>query len=528
MDATHAFEPDAARPGSTGFEQALSEPRAQSSSGLTLAASVRSNDRGWNSRPESGKWLVDAHLSGADAKVDYRIDGWLAERGTSVWFGAGSTGKTQLMLWMAGMIASLPADRPEQTWLGGRIHGTGHVLILTAEDTREQIIGRLRDVVTHSMGQDGAARLRTCARLHVMPFLSMSEDEFKLPNPSLLEFDKERVWGPSEVMKEIRHYIYEWNRLHPSPDDRIVGVVMDSATSMSGFDSLDAQATTNFFFYLGRLCERLAIFWAVIGHTPKTTSIPRRNARETASSRLRGVAMWTTAPRLTVEVRTVQEWHERGRVHLEAPELRTWLDGRVDRRDLLVVYVAKANLKGASRGERYLARLDRGAFLDVTGRPAEALAILDDQARRRAAEGRAPEDAPAGNQPRAAASQAPNHRIGLVPAARRSGRPSRDAAHFTPGTALVREVIGKAYPDPRPGLRISANRLMSFIAELRGSEPRASRVTTASGGGKEPSRIGAINWHLDLLVAERTLEKQGRHYRLPASPSMPSDPGTSG
>lgn len=88
----------------------------------------------------------------------------MAERGPAVWFGAGSTGKTQLLLWMAAMIASRPQHRAP-TWLGGTINGTGHVLILTAEDARPQIIGRLRDIVETTMGQDAAAAHETCSRI---------------------------------------------------------------------------------------------------------------------------------------------------------------------------------------------------------------------------------------------------------------------------------------------------------------------------------------------------------------------------
>lgn len=517
MDATHDFQPDAERPLPLSLEEALGQPGASQAA----ACAEDSEPAGpanalWDSAPEMGKWMADAHLAGADAKVEYRIEGWLAERGTSVWFGAGSTGKTQLMLWMAAMVASRPEDRPEQIWLGGRIHGTGHVLVLTAEDTREQIMGRLKDVVTYSMGQDGAARSRTCSRLHVMPFLSMSEKEFKLPNPSLLALDKERVWGPSEVMLEIRRYISEWNRLHPDEEDRIVGVVMDSATSMSGFDSLDAQATTNFFFYLGRLCERLRIFWVVIGHTPKTTTIPRRSVRETAASRLRGVAMWTTAPRLTVEVRLAQEWHERGRVHVEAPALRNWLGDRVDRRNLLVVYVAKANLKGAWKDERYLARLPRGAFIDVTDQPDEALlsGLFEDGAQAQ------PVLHHGGSAAQSLSSQAAPR---TTPRARRrsAGRPRGTPADFAPGTDYVEALIGETHEDCPTGTRVSANRLQGVVVARRATEPRAALVTSAHGGGKVAARLGSINWHLDQLVGRGLLSKRGRHYLI--SGARPDD-----
>lgn len=85
----------------------------------------------WDSTNPPGHWLASQHLGEATSKTDFRIDGWLAAKGTSVWFGPGSTGKTQLLLWMASMIAS--TARPAQ-WLGREVHGTGHVLILSAED----------------------------------------------------------------------------------------------------------------------------------------------------------------------------------------------------------------------------------------------------------------------------------------------------------------------------------------------------------------------------------------------------------
>lgn len=477
-------------------------------------------NRRWNSGPEVGRWLAHGQLQPAGADVPYRIQGWLAKRGTSVWFGAGSTGKTQLMLWMAATIASRPEDRPDPTWLGGQVHGTGHVLILTAEDTREQVLERLRDVVTHSMGQNEAARQRTLSRLHVMPFLSMSETEFKLPNPSLLELNDKRIWSPSEVMIEIRRYISEWNRMHPAPEDRIVGVVMDSATSMSGFDSLDAPATTNFFFYLGRLCERLRIFWAVIGHTPKTAAVPRDNARETATSRLRGVAMWTTAPRMTVEVRLIQEWRSRQGTRLEAPELRTWLGRRVAREDLLVVYVAKANLKGAQRSERYLVRMKRGAFLDVTDRPDHLLrsGLLG-------ADGgdRADGDDLIGD-PSAVGEARPTAKRGNGGATKRKGRKPLDPARYHPGTALVLEIVRDACLERGPDVSFSINGLERAARSRAASDGRAALVLRAWGGGLKGSRPGSINWHVERLVAASLLVKQSRTYRLTAAPDAGSGP----
>lgn len=463
----------------------------------------------WDSYPTTDTWLADRHLGAASARPSYRIEGWLAETGTSVWFGAGSTGKTQLMLWMAAMVASRREDRREHVWLGGRINGTGHVLVLTAEDTRDQIISRLKDVVEHALGQDREASRRTCRRIHIMPFLSMSEDEFKHRNPSLFEqTPKDRHWEASAVMEEVRRYVRDWNQAQDDPEDRIVGVVMDSATSMSGFDSLDAQATTNFFFYLGRLCERLRIFWAIIGHTPKTTTLTRKTYRATAPSRLRGVAMWTTAPRLTVEVRLSQAWREGRKTTQEGQEHLDWLPGSWKPDNLLIVYVAKANLKHASKAERILARQRHGAFVDVTDMPEEALTDgslagwEEDPDVGAAAEPHI--NAPARASVRATSPHSASKR-------RAAGRPKGDPAAFAPGTALVMELIHELQSEANCDGGLSANRIFGIARARRASDPRAALVGTAHSA----TRLGAINWHLDQLETNGLIERRGgRYYAL--------------
>lgn len=496
MDARPRFEGEPYgfnAPGISNGSSALSEPVSPD----------------WDSQPHTDRWLADRQFADGDPKDDYLIQGWLARTGTSVWFGAGSTGKTQLMLWMVAMLASLPEDRPEQIWLGSRIHDTGHVLVLTAEDTREQIVGRLRDVVKHALRQDDAARLRTCGRIHIMPFLSMGETEFRHPNPSLFhQPPKEREWETSPVMLEVRRYIRDWNLAHDDPRERIIGVVMDSATSMSGFDSLDAQATTNFFFYLGRLCEAHGIFWAIIGHTPKTTTMTSKTYRATAPSRLRGVAMWTTAPRLTVEVRLSQSWREGRKYRQERQEYLDWLPGEWHPENLIVVYVAKANLKHAYRDERYLARQRHGAFVDVTNMPEDALAdgSLDGW---EPAGG--PEPAPTGEKSTHSARGASPSRTSR--GSFRRGRPPLDPSTYSPGTALVRELLISAIGVGRDG-RVSANALMTMISTMSPADPRGSLVRSASGGGKLPARVGAINWHLDRLAEDGMLERRGRRFHL--------------
>ncbi|USI73879.1 AAA family ATPase [Sphingomonas morindae] len=512
VDATHDFRRRGAAAISSREKAAVRDAVGRKQA---VSAPDRTTEKLWDSEPGSGRWLAHLHVGSADPTIRYRIDGWLAEVGTSVWFGAGSTGKTQLMLWMAAMLASQVDDRPQRQWLGGDIHGTGHVLILSAEDTRDQIIGRLRDVLQFSMGQDHDAQMRTSARLHVMPFLSMPEEEFGHPNSSLFWQTKEREWVASAVMDEVREYISKWNEAHPSPEDRIIGVVMDSATSMSGFDSMDAQATTNFFFHLGRLCESLRIFWAIIGHTPKTTTISEKTYRASAASRLRGVAMWTTAPRLVVEVRLVQDWGGRRKVAPEAEPVRKWLGKRFKRENLLVVYVAKANLKGACTGERFLARQRHGAFVDVTDMPDHVLesGALDGWE----SDDRSPTVGDSGvsdAEESPSIDRAPREERTVV---QRRGRRSVDAAAFGPGTDLVREVLQQTYPAAAVGTTVSANRLKKIVAAERAHDPRSRLVKTAHGGGSTEARPGAINWHLDRLAESGLLEKDGRMFRFAAS-----------
>ncbi len=258
---------------------------------------------------------------------------------------------------------------------------------------------------------------------------------------------------------------------------------------MAGFDSLDALATTNFFFYLGRVCERLRIFWSIIGHTPKSAPIPKHNARATATSRLRGVAMWTTAPRMTVEVRHIQEWGSDPKKKVqEEPELRTRLPQHFRKEDILVVCVAKANLLGAHREERFLVRSGKGAFVDVTD----------------GNEGLSPEDLI--SPPDKAVPSAPSPAIEDDTTSAVEAKPSatvskQDDTDYSAGTELVVDLLRMTYQDIEVGQKISANRLYLEMRQWCDIPltPAAKLVKKPWGGGKKPARLGGVNWHLDRL-----------------------------
>lgn len=259
---------------------------------------------------------------------------------------------------------------------------------------------------------------------------------------------------------------------------------MDSATSMAGFDSIDGYATTNFFFYLGRACEALSVFWTVIGHQPKSVTIGK-DTRQNAAARLRGAAMWTTAPRMTVEVRPIQQWSK----EREAEHIRAAYPDRV-REDFVVVYVAKANLTGVHREERYLLRSQEGAFVDVTmPTPAKVARI----------------------QTKSVAGSAPsaNDTVPLpVPAAPKEQRA------WSRGTALVIEAIRTVYPKAKQGTIIAADKVLKHCREHFAAHPDVGLVKSAYGGDKIAAREGAINWHLERLAESGTLVRDNKRFRF--------------
>jgi RecA-family ATPase len=100
--------------------------------------------------------------------------------GAAIWFGAGSTGKTQLLLWLAAHIAAADDKAPRQ-WLGADLNVRGHVLVLTAEDLREHVLQRIGMIARRMIDQSGGSDEEVaalCRRIHVMAFLSMDMTEF--------------------------------------------------------------------------------------------------------------------------------------------------------------------------------------------------------------------------------------------------------------------------------------------------------------------------------------------------------------
>lgn len=312
-------------------------------------------DANWANRAIAGDYrALDA--AQYDRPMEYAIEGLMPKSGATIWFGAGSTGKTQLLLWLAAHIAATGQHAPKH-WLGAKVGVRGHVLVVTAEDLRGHVLKRIRGIAEQMVRETGGTAediAALCGRLHIMAFLSMTEAEFNEPNPCLFKRGASGRYEPSAVLVGIERFIDDWNA-KATDDDRIVGVILDSAVSMAGFELANSEATTNLLFRLNRESYRQDIFWAVIGHTPKDAA---KKGDDEAIERLRGSAMWSTTPRSVVEVRLAGPSDNLDPVRADHPGLTD--------RDVVLVQVAKANSEGADLRPRALLRRKDGAYTDIT------------------------------------------------------------------------------------------------------------------------------------------------------------------
>ena len=307
----------------------------------------------WPDRAIAGTYRASRiRLPGGE---DYVIDGMLPNTGASVWFGEGSVGKTQLLLWLAAHLAARGPDAPTH-WLGREIRRRGQILVVSVEDLAEHLALRIDTILNGMKAERPGLDIEAIReRIHLLAYLSLDDDEFSGSDPSLYRRRADGKWKPSSTLKRIEDFIADWNAANP--EDPIIGVILDSAVSISGFDLANTEATTSFLFRLNRESRRNGVFWAIIGHVVKTTRRDALDPETGAVSRLRGSAMWSTTPRTVVEVRFP--------MHEEDADALKSLVPSPGHREILYVTVVKANSRGADFGRRVLRRTEE-RYDDVT------------------------------------------------------------------------------------------------------------------------------------------------------------------
>lgn len=433
------------------------------------------HEQPWVRKALQGKFAA-AGAYDADHPMEWTVIDWLPRTGASVWFGPGATGKTQLLLSLALSLAGQGDERP-RAWLGAKIARRGQILVLSAEDTHEHLLKRLGRLAKALYPQAAEDARRACSRIHLMSFLSMSENEFPQDAPTLFRRSPAKGWEPHERLLGIRHFIEEYNRpLAEDSDERIIGVVMDSATSMAGFESTDSDAATNLFFYLNRMCRKLDIFWSIIGHTQKAPNVDPARPRANSVARLRGSAMWSTAPRMVVEVRPACDVPpKKGPRRSETSPFRKVRPGALSR-DMLIVDVAKANVPIGSHEPRYLIRNEDGVLEDVSAEVLEVLAKPE--------EDRQPANDETHDGVRTNA-EIESFRLEAV-------------AEF------VRRAVGT-----EPGTRVVRDKLNTLLPRFSGEVEHLRDVTETRGNADNP-RPRSLGLYLNQLVALGVLEQRGR------------------
>jgi len=300
------------------------------------------------------------------AKIDggWAIEGLVPATQTAVWFGESGIGKTMIELWKALCIAARGPNAPSH-WCGQPILKRGIVIIYSGEDTLEEGRERLRDMAEGLMGLRGDELQDTIERVVFINPAYLDDDEFTGFDPVLFEKGRNGKWRPSGNAEGILASIEQINSEATQADEKVVGIIIDSATSVAGFDAMEGEAVSRFFFWATRICNRYGIFALVLGHIAQKAKIDPYAPEHRARYRLRGVVVWVTAPRLVVEVRvplglnaTKKAWSESmeaiGRGIITKPE------------QALTVAVVKANGKDACRRKLWLRWSRDHVFTDVT------------------------------------------------------------------------------------------------------------------------------------------------------------------
>jgi hypothetical protein len=252
--------------------------------------------------------------SGIERTLGWVIEGWLIDD-LVPHFGRAKIGKSTGTAGQIACIASIDTVTGKRAhhWCGHRVNRHGIVLYYSGEETKDEIAARMERTF-RKMGYRGADLDAVMRRVVPICPKSWSPEQYAGLNPFICA--KMPVAGVG-----IRHEQYqstatlEWiydlvdnhnadvDARDGADDEKIIGVVFDSMTSVAGFSSTDEEGIPNLLFDLGRSAQRRRLFVILVAHSPQSAKVDPLDPDRNAIDRLKGNGAWSAICRLMVEWR---------------------------------------------------------------------------------------------------------------------------------------------------------------------------------------------------------------------------------
>ena len=241
--------------------------------------------------PRLADWFSGEAYLGEAPEQQWLVDGVLPLGAPCLLVASGGTGKGMLALDLGLRVAGNPMQGidlnygPGDTWLGGEVTAHGSVVILSSEDTRDDIHRRLE-----SMDEDGSRRAAARGRLAIVP----------LPNtggPVTLI----RSRGFSQGYETTPEYDDLVRQLCRIPDLKLINI--DPLAAFVACDiNADPQAGAFTQGVLAQLAERTGATVLVAHHMAKALATMKDASPESARLAIRGTTALVDGVRLAIAI----------------------------------------------------------------------------------------------------------------------------------------------------------------------------------------------------------------------------------
>lgn len=241
--------------------------------------------------PRLADWFSGEAYLGEAPEQQWLVDGVLPLGAPCLLVASGGTGKGMLALDLGLRVAGNPMQGidlnygPGDTWLGGEVTAHGSVVILSSEDTRDDIHRRLE-----SMDEDGSRRAAARGRLAIVP----------LPNtggPVTLIRSRGFAQG-YETTPEYDDLVRQLTRI---PDLKLINI--DPLAAFVACDiNADPQAGAFTQGVLAQLAERTGATVLVAHHMAKALATMKDASPESARLSIRGTTALVDGVRLAIAI----------------------------------------------------------------------------------------------------------------------------------------------------------------------------------------------------------------------------------